>query len=106
MTTTARATVQHDDERVRVTRWDFEPGTSTGPHVHQYDYVVVPLTDGTIRILAPGGAEGTSELSAGESYARPAGAEHEVVNAGDAPLAFVEIELKAAAAHASAPAAS
>ncbi|MDI3420918.1 cupin domain-containing protein [Streptomyces luteolus] len=94
MTTTARATVQQDDARVRVTRWDFEPGTSTGPHLHEYDYVVVPLTDGTTRILSPGGAEAVSELRAGESYARPAGAEHEVVNAGDSFLAFVEVELK------------
>lgn len=30
MTTTARASVQHEDEQVRVTRWDFEPGESTG----------------------------------------------------------------------------
>ncbi|MFC8967647.1 hypothetical protein [Streptomyces sp. NPDC057094] len=37
MTTTARASVQHEDEQVRVTRWDFEPGESTGRHVHAYD---------------------------------------------------------------------
>ncbi|MEU6117123.1 cupin domain-containing protein [Streptomyces sp. NPDC047117] len=104
MATTARATVQQDDARVRVTRWDFEPGTSTGPHVHEHDYVVVPLTDGTTRILTAGGAA-SSELRAGVSYTRPAGAEHEVVNAGDSFLAFVEIELKEPAAHASAPAA-
>ncbi|MGY0021177.1 cupin domain-containing protein [Streptomyces sp. cg35] len=106
MTTTARATVQQDSERVRVTRWDFEPGTSTGPHVHEHDYIVVPITDGTTKILTLGGAEAVSELKAGESYARPAGAEHEVVNAGDSFLAFVEIELKEPAKHVVAPAAS
>ncbi|MEU5237184.1 cupin domain-containing protein [Streptomyces lydicus] len=94
MTTKARATVQHEDERVRVTRWDFEPGTGTGRHVHAYDYVVVPVTDGRISVRTPGEEVSESELRAGESYARPAGAEHEVVNAGDRWLAFVEIELK------------
>ncbi|MGW4702366.1 cupin domain-containing protein [Streptomyces sp. NPDC004285] len=94
MTTTARATEQHEDDRVRVTRWDFEPGQSTGRHVHAYDYVVVPVTDGRTHVIAPDGAVTVSELRAGESYARPAGGEHEVVNAGTAPLAFVEIELK------------
>lgn len=94
MTTTAQATVQHEDQRVRVTRWDFEPGASTGHHVHQYDYVVVPVTDGQTDIHTPGGAVTRSQLSTGKSYARAAGAEHEVVNAGDRPLAFVEIELK------------
>ncbi|MGW0466691.1 cupin domain-containing protein [Streptomyces sp. NPDC003027] len=91
---TARATVQHDDERVRVTRWDFEPGTRTGRHVHAYDYVVVPVTDGTIGAYAPDGSVTRSQLVAGESYARPAGAEHDVVNVGEAGLSFVEIELK------------
>ncbi|MEU3735098.1 cupin domain-containing protein [Streptomyces sp. NPDC033538] len=94
MTNTARATVQHEDERVRVIRWDFEPGESTGHHVHVYDYVVVPVTDGRTEVRTPGGAATFSELRAGESYVRPVGGEHEVVNAGTSPLAFVEIELK------------
>ncbi|MER7956570.1 cupin domain-containing protein [Streptomyces sp. NPDC096030] len=96
MTTTARASVQHEDERVRVTRWDFEPGQSTGRHVHAYDYVVVPVTDGRTDVIAPDGTVTSSQLRAGESYARAAGAEHEVVNAGDLPLAFVEVEMKRA----------
>ncbi|MFI9103477.1 cupin domain-containing protein [Streptomyces fildesensis] len=94
MTTTAHATVQHEDQRVRVTRWDFEPGTRTGHHVHAYDYVVVPVVDGRISALSPDGSTIESELRAGESYARPAGAEHDVVNTGGSWLAFVEIELK------------
>ncbi|MFF1453761.1 cupin domain-containing protein [Streptomyces sp. NPDC058274] len=94
MTTTARASVQHEDEQIRVTRWDFEPGTRTGPHRHEHDYVVVPVTDGRISAVAPDGSATESDLRAGRSYARSAGAEHDVVNAGDGPLAFVEIELK------------
>lgn len=94
MTTTARATVQHEDGRTRVTRWDFEPGDTTGRHVHEYDYVVVPLVDGLTDAVAPDGSVTQSTLKAGESYARPAGGEHEVVNAGGSWLAFVEIELK------------
>jgi hypothetical protein len=34
-------------------------------------------------------------LSAGLAYQRVAGTEHNVVNAGPAPLSFVETELKA-----------
>ena len=37
----------------------------------------------------------TAELKAGQSYSRLAGVEHNVVNAGTAPLSFVETELKA-----------
>ncbi|WP_407555476.1 cupin domain-containing protein [Streptomyces sp. Pv4-95] len=94
MTSLAHARVQHEDEGVRVTRWDFEPGQSTGPHVHEHDYVVVPVTDGRTDVITPDGTVTSSQLRAGESYARPAGGEHEVVNAGTALLAFVEIEMK------------
>ena len=37
---------------------------------------------------------GPAALEAGRSYARPAGVEHNVVNAGPAPLSFVETEVK------------
>ncbi|WP_432174312.1 cupin domain-containing protein [Streptomyces sp. Tue6028] len=94
MTTTAQASVQYEDDQVRVTRWDFQPGERTGRHVHAHDYVVVPVTDGRTGAVAPDGSVTESDLRAGQSYARPAGGEHDVVNVGEAHLAFVEIELK------------
>jgi len=90
----ATGTVQIDDPNLRVTRWDFNPGAETGWHRHGWAYVVVPVTDGTLLIELPGGETMTAELKAGLSYTRLAGAEHNVVNAGTAPLSFVETELK------------
>lgn len=91
--TTAVPRVDVDDELLRITEWRFAPGTRTGHHRHEYDYVVVPLTDGLLRLES---AQGTThfELKAGRSYARRAGVEHDVINAGPAELAFVEIEHK------------
>ena len=85
--------VDVDDERVRVTEWTFAPGARTGHHRHEFDYVVVPMTDGMLRIES---AAGTThfELSKGRAYARLAGVEHDVINAGAAPLSFVEVESK------------
>jgi beta-alanine degradation protein BauB len=41
----ARSQVTAEDGRVRVTSWTFEAaGDATGQHVHEYDYVVVPVT--------------------------------------------------------------
>jgi beta-alanine degradation protein BauB len=91
--TQARPTVQIDNERVRVTEWRFPPGGATGWHRHEYDYVVVPLTDGRLRIRNAEG-ESVSELRIGRSYARPAGVEHDVINANDFEFVFVEVELK------------
>lgn len=90
----SRARLQIETDRVRVTEYSFEPGGRTGWHVHEYDYVVVPQTDGLLRIEDKDGAREVV-LKAGEPYARPAGVEHEVINAGRKPLVFVEVEIKA-----------
>lgn len=86
-------TVQIDNERVIVTEWRFAPGAHTGWHRHAYDYVVVPLTTGRLLLETPDGLT-PSDLTAGRSYTRPAGVEHDVINDGPAEFAFVEIELK------------
>jgi beta-alanine degradation protein BauB len=86
--------VQVDNERVRVTEWRFAPGAETGEHVHQMDYVVVPLGDGRLKLVSPAGEESFADLKRGVSYARKAGVHHNVINANDFEYAFVEIELK------------
>lgn len=91
----ATATIQIDDERVRVTRYDFPPGSETGHHVHAFDYVVVPLTAGRLTLENDDGTVASADLVPGVSYARGAGVSHNVANDTDAPIAFVEIERKA-----------
>ena len=84
---------QIDNERVIVTEWRFAPGAETGWHKHAYDYVVVPGMNGRLLIETNEG-ESLSELTAGQSYCRPSGVEHNVVNANDFEFCFVEIELR------------
>jgi quercetin dioxygenase-like cupin family protein len=88
----ATSLIQVQNERVIVTEWRFAPGAETGHHLHIHDYVVVPLTNGTLRLEEP---TGTREvlLESGASYARPAGVTHNVVNANAHEFRFVEIEL-------------
>ena len=77
---------------MRVTKWTFAPRTETGHHRHEYDYVVVPVTNGVLTIESADGTS-TAPLVLGASYNRSAGVEHNVANDGDEPVAFVEIEL-------------
>jgi beta-alanine degradation protein BauB len=90
-------TVQRDDDDVRITRWDFQPGAVTGWHTHGWPYFVVMLTDATMRVH-----DGTNVtevgLVSGQAYNRPAGVQHDVMNGSNVPMAFVEIELKRAPA--------
>lgn len=86
-------TVQVDNDRVRVTEWRFAPGTATGWHRHEFDYVVVPMTTGKL-LLKEGDGERYAELTAGVSYSREVGVEHNVINANDYEFVFVEVEMK------------
>jgi mannose-6-phosphate isomerase-like protein (cupin superfamily) len=86
-------TVQQDDDTIRITRWDFQPGAVTGWHQHGWPYFVVMLTDATLNV-DDGKNENIVPLKAGQSYSRPAGVEHDVMNGSPHPIAFVEIEVK------------
>jgi len=88
----AEAVSRLENGEVRVTEWRLATGAETGWHRHGYDYVVVPLTDGLLRIVA-GAEESTTELERGVAYFRKAGVQHNVINAGENYLAFVEVEL-------------
>ena len=94
MSATAEATILIDNERTRVTEWRFAVGAATGWHRHEFDYVVVPMKDGCLRIRQPDGAEMVSELKNGIPYFRSAGVEHDVANGNDFEYSFIEIEFK------------
>jgi hypothetical protein len=91
----ARGVVNADDERVRVTTWTFdEAGAATGYHLHALDYIVVPVTGGSFTVVDANGSERELEQVAGTPYLGTAGTEHDVINATDGVVVFVEIELK------------
>ena len=86
----AVATIKIDNDDVRVTEWRFAPGTHTGHHRHEYPYVVVPLTTGPLTLTTATG-ETTATLTVGEPYFRPAGIEHDVINANEASFRMMLI---------------
>ena len=89
----AVATVSVDNAHVRVTEWRFAPGATTGPHRHEWAYVIVPMTTGRLAATGPAG-DSVNELVAGQPYFRPAGVEHDIRNANAHEFVFIEIELK------------
>ncbi len=90
----AIATRMVEDDRVIVTRFDFEPGAETGWHTHGYDYVITAVTDCQMLLEEPGGTTREVLVPAGTAYRREEGVEHNVVNGGDMAMSFVEVELK------------
>ena len=90
----AKSEVQIDTPEVRVTEWRLAPGSATGHHIHEMDYVIVPVTDGEMTIVVPSGERSKARLSIGKSYFRKAGVEHDVLNETATEIVFLEIELK------------
>ena len=88
------ATQLVDDDRVRVTRFDFAPGAETGWHRHSMDYVITAVTDCHMLLENPDGSTRQVLVPAGTAYRRAEGVEHNVINAGDQVMSFVEVELK------------
>ncbi|MBI5131727.1 MAG: cupin domain-containing protein [Rhodopseudomonas palustris] len=91
----AQSDVQIDNDEVRVTEWRLAPGAATGPHRHGMDYVIVPVADAEMTIVAPDGTRSTAQLRTGKSYFRKAGVEHDVLNESATEIVFLEVELKA-----------
>jgi quercetin dioxygenase-like cupin family protein len=79
---------------VRVTEWRLPPGSAIGHHRHEYDYVVVPITEGVLTVVSASG-RAESPITSGQSYFRKAGVEHDVRNDTAREIVFVEVEIKA-----------
>lgn len=91
---TAVGTPLMENDRVRVTRFDFQPGDETGWHVHPYEYVITTLTECHLRLELPGGEVRDTVVPPGQAYSRPEGTEHNVINGGSSAMSFIEVELK------------
>ena len=83
-----------EDNKVRVTRFDFEANQETGWHVHEYDYVITAITDCFMTLQHPDGTKTSTEVLAGHAYSRDAGVNHNVINSSKNKMSFVEIEMK------------
>lgn len=92
--TLANSTQLVDDDKVRVTRFDFEPGAETGWHVHEMDYVITALTECHMELVEVDGSKKRVMIAQGDAYRKNCGVEHNVINAGEKSMSFVEVELK------------
>ena len=86
--------IKFDNDIVRVTKFNLEPGQETGFHRHNFNYVIVPIVDGELTISSKDNPTFKSFIKAGDPYFRNAGVEHNVTNKSDKKIIFIEIEIK------------
>ena len=92
--TKAIDTLLIDDDRVRVTRFDFEAGSETGWHQHEYDYVITAIVDCPMMLEESDGSSREVLVPAGTAYRRVKGIKHDVINNRASQMSFIEMELK------------
>lgn len=80
--------------QLRVTRHDFAPGAETGWHGAAADYLIVTLTDCSLRLELPGVEASDRVMDAGTAHAFNAGDAHNIINSGTTTMAFIEVEVK------------
>ena len=83
-----------ENDKVTVTECSFAIGDSTGHHIHEYNYIVIPMLDGELKIIDSNKNETISKLTKGGVYYREKGVEHNVINNNNFPYSFIEVELK------------
>ena len=83
-----------DNKKVKVSKFTISPLGSTGFHVHTLDYVIIPITDGKLKLVNKDKKETYATLKAGEPYFRTKGVEHNVINIGQKTITFIEVEIK------------
>ena len=82
-----------DDTRTKVWRWSFESGQTTGMHIHEFDYIAIPITGGEFTATLDSGEVLEFKQDAGTPYQRSAGVRHNVRFVGEGKASFVEVEL-------------
>ena len=91
--TTADCRIRLDNDEVRVTEWRLSPGAAMERRYHQSDAITVSLTCGRLRVVQAKD-ESILTMLPGQIIARKAPCETRVINDGNEPVEFVEVELK------------
>jgi quercetin dioxygenase-like cupin family protein len=83
-----------ENAKMRVYRYELEPGAATAQHSHTRPYLVLAATDITLRMTAPDGASMEHPVKAGDMHWIDSAVTHTLMNRGTTKAVLVEIELK------------
>ncbi|MGC1298310.1 MAG: hypothetical protein WA869_25055 [Alloacidobacterium sp.] len=90
---------QFENEDVKVWKSIVMPNTPLTMHRHDHPRVIIALSGGTMKIVAPDGAAEAHVWETGKAYwlpTNPPNTMHADVNAGDKPIEVMVVELEKA----------
>jgi quercetin dioxygenase-like cupin family protein len=83
-----------DNENTCITLFSIEPGEQTGWHKHEYDYVALQQSNGTLHLDNSDGTELEIDYTPGVALSVKAPVEHNAINVGVEKIIALEIEYK------------
>lgn len=83
-----------ENAKMRVYRYELEPGAASQQHTHKRPYLVVAATDINLRMTSPDGSSMEHPVKAGDMHWVDSAVTHTLINRGNAKAVLVEIELK------------
>jgi quercetin dioxygenase-like cupin family protein len=90
----AKHQVLLNDEKTCITLFTIQPGEQTGWHKHEYDYVALQQSNGTLHLDYVDGSEVEIDYIPGVALSVQAPVEHNAINVGDVQIIALEIEYK------------
>jgi beta-alanine degradation protein BauB len=88
------APVAAENPSARIYNWPLAPGATSAMHTHARPYLILAITDLTLKMAGPDGQTMTHEVKRGEFHWVDAKITHSLTNAGTTNGQIVEIELK------------
>jgi len=83
-----------EDDKTLITHWTIEPGKQTGWHLHDYDYVTIQQSYGTLYLEHSDGTTREVKYTPGTTRSVKSPVEHNAINIGDVDIEVIEIEYK------------
>lgn len=83
-----------ENAKMRVYRYELEPGAASAQHTHARPYLLVAATDVELRMTSPDGASMAHPVKAGEMHWVGTAVTHALMNQGQRKAILVEFELK------------
>jgi len=83
-----------EDNKTKITSWKFAPGTETGWHHHNFDYVTIQKSTGRLKLESESGEIKYIDYANDRTAGYSAPIKHNATNVSDEEVRVIEIEYK------------
>ena len=83
-----------EDDKTKITSWKFAPGSQTGWHLHNFDYVTIQKSGGRLKLESEDGEIKYIDYENNRTAGYSAPIKHNATNVSEEEVRVIEIEYK------------